>query len=271
MSRLPSVRLAAVTALLLAAPFASAQEPSSEPLPPLPTPPVAPLPPGPATSGAASSAGAPPPASAPGVAPGAVGAPPASVPGAAPPAGALSDRDLGLAGDGGAQLAAAPAEDAPRPRVVTGKEFRPSLKGAGGFQYAQAHGVPITGGRLRLGVGAQNDSSAYYAVLSILHGSTAEGLRTWDLRGSISADLLRIGLLRLGIDLEMGYLVVRRVTVDSRMWALGLGGGVHGSVDVYAFGPRDDHAVFLEGKLDAHLHFGSAFVWGPSALVGIRY
>ncbi|MCW5836512.1 MAG: hypothetical protein KIS78_29200 [Labilithrix sp.] len=239
MSRLPSVRAAAATALLLAAPTALAQEPQAEPLPPLPTP---------------------------------TAAPPERAPGDASPAGALTDADLGLAGDGGAPPASPSSEPpAPRPRALSGKEFRPTLKGSAGFQYAQAHGVPITGGRLRLGVGAQNDSSAYYAVLSVLYGGTAEGLRTWDVRGSISGDLLRTGILRLGLDLEMGYLVVRRVTVDSRMWALGLGAGVHASVDVYAFGPRDDHAVFLEGKLDAHLHFGNAFVWGPSVFVGIRY
>ena len=131
--------------------------------------------------------------------------------------------------------------------------------------------MPITGGRLRLGVGAQNDSTAFYAMGTILYGSTEEGLRTWDLRASISADLVRTGIFRFGPDLEMGYLVVRRATVDSRMWALGLGAGIHASLDVYPFGPRDDHAVFIEGKLDAHLHFGNALMWGPSVLAGVRY
>ena len=157
------------------------------------------------------------------------------------------------------------------PKKPSGKAFRPSFKGAAGFQYAQVHGVPITGGRLRLGIGAQNDDTAFYANATVLYGSTDEGLRTWGLRGSISGDLLRVGLLRLGGDLEMGYLVVRRATVDARMWALGLGAGVHASIDAYAFGPNDDHAVFVEGKLDAHLHFGNAFMWGPSVLVGFRY
>lgn len=194
------------------------------------------------------------------------------------PTAAAPSSDFGVAGDAGAPapapsagpIAAEPASPA-APRQPSGKDFRPTFKGAAGFQYAQVHGVPINGGRLRLGAGAQNDASAFYAMLSMLYGSTEEGLRTWDLRGTISADLVRAGIFRLGGDLEMGYLVVRRATVDSRMWALGLGAGVHASLDVYPFGPRGDHAVFLEGKLDAHLHFGNAFMWGPSILAGIRY
>ena len=222
-------------ALLLLVPLAHAQQPKLEPLPP---PEPAPLPP-PAASSAAPSRS-----------------------------------DFGVAGDAGAPPSAPGPTDAPPvlpPKPPSGNAFRPTFKGAAGFQYAQVHGVPITGGRLRLGVGGQNDSSAFYAMLSMLYGSTEESLRTWDVRGTISADLLRVGLLRLGGDLEMGYLVVRRATVDSRMWALGLGAGIHASVDVYQFGPRDDHAIFVEGKLDAHLHFGSAFMWGPSVLAGVRY
>ncbi|MBX3219721.1 MAG: hypothetical protein KF795_04325 [Labilithrix sp.] len=258
MTRRPFVRAAAALGLLLVAPVALAQQPGPAPLPPLPSPtaagatgasPAPPLPPPQGPTGAPAPTSAPPPASAPAPSDGVGGAGDEAVPLAAPP----------------------PAESQPVAPRVTGKEYRPSLKGSAGFQYAQAHGVPITGGRMRLGVGGQNDTSAFYAVLSMLYGSTAEGLRTWDVRGSISGDLLRTGILRLGIDVEMGYLVVRRVTVDSRMWALGLGAGVHASVDVYQFGPRDDHAIFLEGKLDAHLHFGSAFMWGPSVLAGIRY
>lgn len=188
----------------------------------------------------------------------------------ADPGSTPSQNDDRVPSDGGAPHAAEiPPSTAPK--NASGKDFRTTFKGSAGLQYAQVHGVPITGGRLRLGVGAQNDARAFYAMATMLLGSTEEGLRTWDLRGSLSADLLRLGILRLGGDLEMGYLVVRRATVDARMWALGLGAGVHASIDAYQFGARDDHAVFIEAKLDAHLHFGTAFMWGPSILGGIRY
>ncbi len=225
----------AMGALVLLVPLAYAQQPNLEPLPP-PEPARLPAPSDPSTP---------------------------------------SSSDFGVAGDAGAAPSVSSSDEAPAapppPKPSSGKAFRPTFKGAAGFQYAQVHGVPITGGRLRLGVGGQNDSSAFYAMLSMLYGSTEESLRTWDVRGAISADLLRVGILRLGGDLEMGYLVVRRATVDSRMWALGLGAGVHASLDAYPFGPNDDRAIFVEGKLDAHLHFGNAFMWGPSILAGVRY
>lgn len=188
----------------------------------------------------------------------------------AAPTSAPPRDDERIASDGGAAAPVAQAAER-SPSTPSGTDYRTTFKGAAGFQYAQVHGVPVTGGRLRLGVGAQNDARAFYAMATVLYGSTEEGRRTWDLRGSLSVDLLRLGILRLGGDLAMGYLVVRRATVDSRMWALGLGAGVHASIDAYRFGPHDDHAIFVEGRFDAHLHFGTAFMWGPSILGGIRY
>jgi hypothetical protein len=171
----------------------------------------------------------------------------------------------------------APPRVTPSPVDRRGEEdpaakLRLTMRGALGYQLAPVHGIPISGGRLRLGVGAQNDHSAHYAVLSFLYGGTEEGLRTWDARVGWMGDFLRTGIVRLGVDVEAGYLVVRRVTLDGdRMWALGLGGGVHGSLDLYSFGPRNDHALMLEGRFDIAFHFGPAFMWGPTLLVGFRY
>ena len=149
--------------------------------------------------------------------------------------------------------------------------MRNAFRAAGGFEYAQVDGVPITAGRLRLGAGRQNDFVGHYGTLSALYGTTQNGLRTWDLRAGFEGDLVRIGVLRLGLDAELGYLVVRRASVDGHLWALGAGAGAHASLDVIPFGPRDDHAIMLEARCEAFLHFGGAFMWGPSILVGLRY
>jgi hypothetical protein len=138
------------------------------------------------------------------------------------------------------------------------KKVRLSLRGGLGYALQPLHGVPVSGGRLRLGVGGQTDSSAHYAMVSFLYGATEEGLRTWDARVGWTGDFYRTGILRLGVDVEMGYLFVRRATFDDRMWALGVG-------------PRNDHALTVEGRFDVHLHFGPAVMWGPTLLLGFRY
>lgn len=152
-----------------------------------------------------------------------------------------------------------------------GKTLRLAGRGEGGFQYSRLYGVPITGARGRIGIGAQNDSTANYATLSVLYGATENDLRTWDVRVGWQGDLLRFGVVRLGLDVEFGYLFIRRATFDNRMFTLGAGAGVHAGVDLFPFGPRNDHAVTAQVRFDTSLHFGGAFVWGPAVLVGFRY
>jgi hypothetical protein len=148
---------------------------------------------------------------------------------------------------------------------------RTAFRAAAGIAYERVSSVPVTGGLLRLAVGGQNDFVGHYASLSIMTGLTENGLRTWDVRVGWTGDLLRADRVRLGMDADLGYLVIRRATVDSRMWALGAGVGIHASADLYTFGPRDAHAITLEGRLDGRLYFGGATTWGPSLLGGIRY
>lgn len=159
-----------------------------------------------------------------------------------------------------------PAEEEAKARA-----FRPSFKGGVGYQYAHVHGVPIQAGRLRLGVGGQNDVMAHYAMLSIMVGETDAGRRAWDLRVGWSGDLRLVSILRLGLDAEIGYLFIRRATIDERMYALGIGVGAHAGIDVLTWGPRDDHALTVDGRIEAHIHFGNADLWGPSILLGLRF
>ena len=253
---LAALCLPAAFAVLDAGGVARAQQPAPSALPPLPSEP------GPErTEAAPQQSGAPPAgAASQGSDPAAAAAPAAPPPAAAPAAVAPA--------------AVAPADstaDPPLDDASEAKRVRAAFRGAAGFQYARLSGIPVTGARMRLGVGGQTDSGAHYGGLSVLYGSTENGLRTWDIRFGWTGDFIRAGIVRLGVDVEFGYLVVRRASVDERQWALGAGAGVHASVDLVPFGPRDDHAITLEGHFDGHLHFGNTFVWGPSILAGVRY
>jgi hypothetical protein len=164
-----------------------------------------------------------------------------------------------------------PPPPPPAVKEDEGKSARTSVRVEGGFQYSQLFGVPITGARVRIGAGAQTDSFAHYGTVSVLYGGTENDLRTWDFRVGYTGDFLRVSILRLGLDAEMGYLVIHRASLDERMFALGVGAGAHAGLDIVAFGPHGDHAVTAQARFDASLHFGGAFVWGPAVLIGFRY
>lgn len=160
---------------------------------------------------------------------------------------------------------------APPPKEDEGDRRRTSFRAEGGFQYAQVYAVPITGARVRLGIGTQSDKYASYGTFSVLYGGTESGLRTWDFHFGYTGDFLKVSILRLGLDADIGYLVIHRASLNDRMFALGAGAGAHAGFDLFAFGPHDDHAVTAQARFDASLHFGGAFVWGPAVLVGFRY
>jgi hypothetical protein len=160
---------------------------------------------------------------------------------------------------------------APKEDEAEGKKSRLSFRFNGGYQLGRLHSVPTNGGRFRAGVGAQTDSSAHYATISLLYGSTDQGLRAWDFRVGWQGDFLRYKILRAGVDVEAGYMFVRRVTEDRRIWAFGIGAGIHAGVDVFSWGPRDDHAITIDARLDGHIHFGTAPYWGPTLMAGLRF
>jgi hypothetical protein len=151
------------------------------------------------------------------------------------------------------------------------REFKPAIKAQLGYQYARMYGIPIQAGRFRLGVGAQNDVQAHYFTFSSFIGATETERRIWDLRVGYEGELRLVGILRLGLGLEMGYVFVRRASIDERMWALGIGAQAHVGLDAVTWGPRDDHALYVEARIEAHIHFGNADMWGPTLSVGVRF
>jgi len=140
-----------------------------------------------------------------------------------------------------------------------------------GYEYARLWGVPLNAGRLRTGVGAQNDFSGHYMMVSILVGETENGRRVWDARLGYANDFAVLSVLRLGIELELGYLVLHRATLDSRQWAMGVGAGAHVVFDAIQFGERNRSALYIEGRFEGHVHFGGGVLWGPTISLGLRF
>jgi hypothetical protein len=166
----------------------------------------------------------------------------------------------------------APTASGPSPddQVKLGK-IKPSFRGQLGYQYTHMFGVPINAGRLRLGVGLQNDDMGHYMTFSSMVGETETGRRAWDLRVGYEGELRLAGIVRLGAGLEIGYVFVRRASIDERQWALGIGAHVHGSVDALTWGFRDDHALYVDARIEGHIHFGNADLWGPTLSIGVRF
>jgi len=166
---------------------------------------------------------------------------------------------------------APPPEPPPPVPAYDPKKLRTSIKGEIGGQYARVHDVAIPGVKVNLMFGGQNDSLAHYGLLSFMVGSTEQSRRAWDLRVGYMGDLLRFGIVRAGVGAEAGYLVIRRVTYDDRAYAFGIGALFHVGFDVIPMGPHGEHALTLDARFDAHIHFGDALLFGPSLLAGYRW
>ncbi len=213
----------------------------------------------------AARAGDPPPLPPPSGAPAATGAPPASgeLPAASttpPPASTPPTTE---------PPRPAPPEVPPPPEDDSLKS-RLSLKLDGGYGFRQIAGRPSHGVDFLGAIGAQDHRFGGYATLEVLVGRTFSDLATRTIKVGAIAEWRVHSILRLGVGGDLGYVVVDRATTDRSMSALGIGVFGLGTVDLYSFGPRGDHAVYLGARFHAAAHFG-ATEWGPSAAVGFRY
>lgn len=128
----------------------------------------------------------------------------------------------------------------------------------------------------RLGLGIQNEAVGALFIGDFGVGSLgSSGLKVST--GSLGFELLfrALTFVRLGGGARLGYLNVSRVTSPSPMEALSIGGFVSAKVDVYNFGARDDHGVYLGGRIDLDTYQGHGqggpFIWGPQLFAGFRY
>jgi hypothetical protein len=147
---------------------------------------------------------------------------------------------------------------------------KPSLKIEAGPGLRKLHGITVLGADMRLAVGAQNNRLGHYAAFSFLYGSTEHTLRTWSMMLGYNLDV-RVSIVRLGLGLEGGALVVRRASLDNRMYSWGGGIFGHVGVDIADLGRNGHDALYVDLRLAGSLHYGGVGFWGPSLSLGVRF
>lgn len=174
------------------------------------------------------------------------------------------------------QQAPPPPPPPPAPRKAEDDEDegrqRTSLKLELGAAYRRVHGIEAGGGAFIVGAGMQNNRFGHYATFNFFYGATDLSLRTTGIFGGYNFDV-RAGIVRLGIGIEGGYVMIRRASLDKRLYAAGAGGFGHVGVDLVTFGDRkdkDEGALYLDLRLSGTLHAGNAGFWGPSIALGFR-
>jgi hypothetical protein len=163
-----------------------------------------------------------------------------------------------------------PPPPKPPPEEPDVDAFHASLKleAGGALKKLDAFGVTLFD--LRLGFGAENKWMGHYGSLGFTWGETSQHLRTYDLMLGYGLDF-RISIVRLGVGAELGYLWVRRASVDSRMFALGIGAWGHAGIDIVQFGPNERFGFYVDARLSGSIHYTNALLWGPSLMLGVRF
>jgi hypothetical protein len=158
----------------------------------------------------------------------------------------------------------------PTPEEPNVNEFHPSFKLEIGGTLKKLDDFGVTALDLRGAVGAENKWIGHYLAIGFIWGATSENLRTYDLMIGYNLDF-RISIVRLGAGFELGYLWVRRASVDSRMFALGIGAYGHGGIDIVQFGPNERFGFYVDARFSGSIHYTNTTLWGPSLMLGVRY
>ena len=171
-----------------------------------------------------------------------------------------------------APAAVAPADtgDAPaQPDAPKNEHGRYVMKAAVGAAYRRLYEIPIVGGDIQLGFGAQWHEVAIYGTIGALYGSTQHGLLTRAYEIGFSVEL-REGRFGLGAALRSSYMYFIRATDGTAVDSTGIGVAPFVSFDVLPF---DGHALYVNAKVNLDSFGGkpTTFVWGPTLSLGIRY
>ena len=153
-----------------------------------------------------------------------------------------------------------------------------STKVEGGYELGAMYGRPMHGGRLRVGVGSQNDAQALWATLSMRYGVSFTGVPTWDVRLGGDSELLRRGIFHAGGGADIGvhgYTVqgerdVVNHSESSVRWALSLGLAGRAGIDVVRFDDSPRSALTLDARVDGHVFFWGYYV-SAAILAGARF
>ena len=169
---------------------------------------------------------------------------------------------------------AAPPDEAAKQRSDNETRVVASLEVDHAFHRLYDLALQTTGARL--GVGVQGAQASALVIADFGVGTLgASNLRATSGSLGVEAMIRALPFLRLGGGPRLGYLNVSRVTSGSPMEAFSIGVFASAKIDLYDFGPRDDHGVFMGARFDADLYggngAGSPLVWGPELFAGFRY
>jgi hypothetical protein len=162
----------------------------------------------------------------------------------------------------------AETDDTESPRVDNNPVV--SMKLAYQTSVATLHQVGLLQNGVSFALGAQRASFAFYVLAEAEGGDTARGLATnhESLGSEIHWRLLPFWRVGGGAFLER--LEVHRITTSTTLVGVGFGAFVSTELDVYRFGPRDDHGFFL-GVRASDDGLGEQALLEARALVGFRY
>jgi len=195
-------------------------------------------------------------------------APPAST--TAPVATIVADAGAPTNDAGSTTPAPLPPPIPPSTEEVERLRYRTSFRGQVGYELGLMYGVALHSARFRAGIGSQNDAGGRYFVLDGRYGQTSSGLTTWDFRIGGEIDAIKSGRGHFGLGAAGGVIGIVRESNGRTLIVPTIGMYGHGGVDLAQWGPRNDHALSLDLRLDAHVFF-TGYYFGPGIVLGLKY
>lgn len=161
-----------------------------------------------------------------------------------------------------------PETSSPPARAKDGNVHSIKLEAGGALR--KLEGVGFLGMDYRGSFGAENEDVGHYGHVAFVWGATSEKLRTYGVNAGYSFDA-RIEFLRLGFGVQLGYLWVRRATLDAHLAAFGAGAFGHMSADLVKLGRRGHNALFVDVRVEGMGYLEDVVFWGPSVTLGFRF
>jgi hypothetical protein len=182
---------------------------------------------------------------------------------ATPPTG-----DAGATSDGASPLP--PPIPPPSTEETEKLKYRFAFKGQAGYELGLVYGIAVHSARFRAGFGSQNDTNGRYFVLDGRWGSTPNGLTSFDIRAGGEIEPVKSGSLHVGLGASAGIMGVNRQSNGRTLLIPMIGLYFHGGLDLVKWGPRNDHALQLDLRLEANVFF-TGYYFGPGVVLGFRY
>jgi hypothetical protein len=162
------------------------------------------------------------------------------------------------------------AVEAPPPPAAPPDAGRATAKIAYQHAFSSLYGVAMHGDGVSIGVAAQRDHFAVYGIAAVELGATTRGL-SLD-HESLGSEVLwrATSFWRLGGGAYLERLAIKRITKSGSLEGFGFGGFLTTELDLYRYGPHDDHGFFI-GVRGSDDGFGKEALLEGRLFAGFRY